>query len=394
MEGRELGETIRGGDAKLRLRWFLGACALIAAGGLFADHVWWSGGDTSIAERIGQAVGVVVPIIAAVVFGSLVVYGVVAGTIEAGRRLVRLVRRIYRFVRTHTWREIVGTIAPVTFSVAAFYVFSLVTEGPAGAGYWLLAAFAGAVMAGGIGLTFGLMWPLLELVGQGVGWVVALPWRLTGSRWARKVQDVVKIAVAATPFVVVHGFIFVAVMTDSTFTRQATWATYYTYLAGIATVATVVWAGSALKRRWAPTEESEEPAADLGEEYWSPTAITAWRAWGWTGHVLRGVWQPWTSSTFVAECLDCEEVPSDSHTCGVYAFKNVSDVVAMTGRRAGLVIGRVELSGLVIEHERGYRAEQVKMVELMAPPSIAAAVQAAYPDVPVRSRLLEGVSDG
>lgn len=132
----------------------------------------------------------------------------------------------------------------------------------------------------------------------------------------------------------------------------------------------------------------------LGEEYWSPTAVRAWRAWRWTDGVLHGVWKPWDSATLIAECSLCSSVPGADHTCGIYAFKEPSEVVAMTGGQSGLVIGRVTLSGLVIEHERGYRAEEVRMVELMAAPSIATAVQERYPDVPVKPRLLEGIIDG
>ena len=392
MEGHAVGEAIQHGDEpKGRLRWFLGACALIAGGGLLADHVWWNGAaGTSIAERVGRAIGVALPLVIAGIFCVFFSIAVVTWMIEAGRWAADRVRRIYTFLRDHTWREIVGTVAPVVFSVTAFSVFASVTEG---VGYWLLAGFASAVIAGGVGLALGMVYPLLELVGQGVGWIVALPWRIAGSDFAEKIRDGVKVAVAAAPFVAAHGAVFVGVMTDSSYTRPATWATYATYLVGVASVVGAAFAGSALKRRWAPVEP-DDPDDVAEEEYWSPTAIPAWRAWGWTGHVLRGVWQPWTSSRFVAECPECREVPGSSHTCGVYAFKSVSDVVAMTGRRSGLVIGRVELSGLVIEHERGYRAQEVKIVELMAPPSIAAAVQARYPDVPVRSRLLEGVPDG
>lgn len=394
MEGRAV-ETIHYEDPKHRLWWFLGACALIAGVGLFADHVWWSGArGTSIAETVGQWIGIIIPIVAGLAFAALMLVAMVTWVIEAGSWVAGLVRRIYRFIRDHTWREIVGTVAPVVFSLTAFWIFSWVTEGRYGVGYWLLTGFASAVIAGGVGLVFGMVWPLLEMVGDGVGWLVALPWRLAGAGVAARIREVTKIAVAATPLVLTHGLVFVEVMTDSSFTKQATWGTYATYLVGVGTVVGSAWAGSALKRRWAPPAEPEEPEEDTEEEYWSPTAIPAWRAWGWTGEVLKGVWQPWTTSKFVAVCPECTEVPGLAHTCGVYAFKNVSDVVAMTGRRSGLVIGRVELSGLVIEHEKGYRAEEVKMVELMAPPSIAAAVQARYPDVPVRSRLLEGVSDG
>lgn len=153
------------------------------------------------------------------------------------------------------------------------------------------------------------------------------------------------------------------------------------------------------RRRWSRVEAEicsarPFPTSEVLEEFWSPTAVPAWRAWRWTGEVLHGVWQPWESPTLVAECPLCLSAPADEHTCGIYAFKEPSEVVAMTGGQTGLVIGRVELTGLVIEHDRGYRAGEARMVELMAAPSIAAAVQARYPDVPVSPRLLEGMIDG
>ena len=70
MEGHAVGEAIQHGDEpKGRLRWFLGACALIAGGGLLADHVWWNGAaGTSIAERVGRAIGVALPLVIAGIF--------------------------------------------------------------------------------------------------------------------------------------------------------------------------------------------------------------------------------------------------------------------------------------------------------------------------------------
>ena len=95
----------------------------------------------------------------------------------------------------------------------------------------------------------------------------------------------------------------------------------------------------------------EEPT----EEFWSPEAVAGWRAWQWTGSVLRGVVSEWTTQRFVAWCDYCDEPPGWDHPCGIYAVSRPSEVGAMFPGKPD-VVGRVELSGLVIEHESGYRA--------------------------------------
>jgi hypothetical protein len=72
----------------------------------------------------------------------------------------------------------------------------------------------------------------------------------------------------------------------------------------------------------------------------------------------------------------------ESCTCGFYAATSLRGAVqvasffirtssAQAGRpwtqdqRIGVVLGRVELAGKVIEHDRGYRAERARIVELI-----------------------------
>jgi hypothetical protein len=48
------------------------------------------------------------------------------------------------------------------------------------------------------------------------------------------------------------------------------------------------------------------------------------------------------------------------------------------------VCGRVELTGLVIEHDFGYRASHARIVELFVDsPTLAEQIQVRYPDVMV-----------
>ena len=88
-------------------------------------------------------------------------------------------------------------------------------------------------------------------------------------------------------------------------------------------------------------------------------------SWGWVtatcSLVGPGAWH-------VAPAEDC--------TCGFYAMRELHPVVQDAaglhvwrqlglGCESGLVMGRVELAGKVIEHEFGYRAERARIVELI-----------------------------
>ena len=130
---------------------------------------------------------------------------------------------------------------------------------------------------------------------------------------------------------------------------------------------------------WHAMPEVEEPT----EEFWSPDGVVAWRAWQWTGSVLRGVVTEWTTQRFIAWCDYCDEPPGWDHPCGIYAVARPSEVGAMFPGKPD-VVGRVELSGLVIEHESGYRASNARILDLWtASPIIADWLSKLYPDVNV-----------
>jgi hypothetical protein len=110
------------------------------------------------------------------------------------------------------------------------------------------------------------------------------------------------------------------------------------------------------------------------EAFWSPTAITGWPGWTWDGTTLRGMWQEWPISRLTAGCPNgCERPPGWGCTCGVYATIQRSLVAFFE------VVGRVELTGRVIEHEHGYRAEHARIRTLHAPRHLVAPIAAAYP---------------
>jgi len=95
-----------------------------------------------------------------------------------------------------------------------------------------------------------------------------------------------------------------------------------------------------------------------------PAGVSDWdgASWGWvTATCSRGA-----ASWHVA--------PEENCTCGFYAMSTLPPVVSACGFRtaeigpgdtSGVVLGRVELAGKVIEHEWGYRAERARIVELI-----------------------------
>lgn len=97
------------------------------------------------------------------------------------------------------------------------------------------------------------------------------------------------------------------------------------------------------------------------------TEIMAWREWhielGHEGAVLVSPSYPtiWTGPVLVSDV-----VPSAANPNGVYAHRTMIEPVYMYSgvvwRRR--VIGRVALSGTVLEGERGYRAERATIQEL------------------------------
>jgi len=116
------------------------------------------------------------------------------------------------------------------------------------------------------------------------------------------------------------------------------------------------------------------PRAPL-PECWSPRPVLGFRLWEMRGR-LQGAWQAWDHPFREARCVsgrresDDGEVP---HTdgrcghppCGIYAFKEPVDLLAafdLPGRSRRLVYGLVELSGKVVEHERGYRGGRAAVV--------------------------------
>lgn len=127
-------------------------------------------------------------------------------------------------------------------------------------------------------------------------------------------------------------------------------------------------------------EAPQAPPVAVPDEFWSPEPIIAWRRWRLLGTTLHGVRRPWPTALFQATCPTCKTVPGWDCTCGIYATKTEQRVWSSDP----LVFGRVELSGHVIEHEDGYRAERARIVELFVPADLHPQIVAArYPDVTI-----------
>jgi hypothetical protein len=129
-----------------------------------------------------------------------------------------------------------------------------------------------------------------------------------------------------------------------------------------------------------PTPSSYPAPPEPEGEFWSPQPVIAWRAWQWTGSALRGMVTEWAGLEFEASCGECDEPPGWDHPCGVYAVASPSSLPEFF--RAD-VIGRVELSGLVIEHEIGFRASHARILEVWTEAAVARHLADAYPGLEI-----------
>ncbi len=107
-------------------------------------------------------------------------------------------------------------------------------------------------------------------------------------------------------------------------------------------------------------------------EGWSPFPVLGFRLWDVRRGLFQGYRERWVEPRMTARCPTTDtdfEVP---HTdgrcgdppCGIYAAK---DVDALLEAHDGLditeiAVGLVAMTGKVVEHERGYRAERVSVL--------------------------------
>jgi len=74
------------------------------------------------------------------------------------------------------------------------------------------------------------------------------------------------------------------------------------------------------------------------------------------------VWDPpaWTDG-----CLTADKVPSENNTNGVYAVKSLKDPELIRYQKLCTVLVKIVLSGTVVEHQRGFRAECAQILEVV-----------------------------
>lgn len=123
----------------------------------------------------------------------------------------------------------------------------------------------------------------------------------------------------------------------------------------------------------------------IGERFgegWSPAPVLGYRLWAWNDGEMHGVRARWAVPRMTAECdtaRDRFEVPhSDGRCgrlgCGVYAAKDLRRLLDefAPALRSSFAAGLVEMTGKVVEHDRGYRAARAEVVALVAVSTMAA----------------------
>jgi hypothetical protein len=112
------------------------------------------------------------------------------------------------------------------------------------------------------------------------------------------------------------------------------------------------------------------PDPDVAVGFWSPTPVLGFRFWYVFSGCLQGVRQTWLRPELEARCAlrGSRGAPhaGGGCRCGIYALK-APEGLPRSGRvkmrpGAGIAYGLVALSGVVVEHEHGYRAARAEAV--------------------------------
>lgn len=110
-------------------------------------------------------------------------------------------------------------------------------------------------------------------------------------------------------------------------------------------------------------------------EGWSPTPIRGFRVWRIEDNGVLGNQMRWSTETMVAKCLQNvpgQDVPHSVERCGpppcgIYAVKELDRFAPAlaNGTVARSVVGVVAMTGKVVEHEIGFRAEKARTIAAM-----------------------------
>jgi len=129
-------------------------------------------------------------------------------------------------------------------------------------------------------------------------------------------------------------------------------------------------------RRLPPADPDDVRVAE--SVWWSPRPVVGYRTWQMIGDELHGARMPWSIPQQTARCLhrwtSNRPVPHDagdcgSPPCGIYAVKDTRQVRGLIEPwfeqgSLTVAVGVVALSGRVIEHDHGYRAEHAEVAAL------------------------------
>lgn len=109
------------------------------------------------------------------------------------------------------------------------------------------------------------------------------------------------------------------------------------------------------------------------QECWSPVPVLGFRLWSVHPDGLHGAKLRWSSRYLEARCLPGmagqEGIPHSNQECGqppcgIYATKTLESLTSHIGEATEMALGLVGLSGRVVEHENGYRAERAEVLAL------------------------------
>ena len=129
-------------------------------------------------------------------------------------------------------------------------------------------------------------------------------------------------------------------------------------------------------------------------------SVTALRIWKTVDGEPMAIWP--TDRFFLARCPNghVEGVPVESCSCGLYAAKDMQQLIRLGYGAYGAdwqmnkIVGQVALSGKVIEGTQGWRAERGRVYRLWIPyemdPAIGARLEAAYKVVVEPAQWIDG----
>lgn len=120
------------------------------------------------------------------------------------------------------------------------------------------------------------------------------------------------------------------------------------------------------------TDHITQVQEDHGE-VWSPWPVHAYRLWGVTTSGLVGMVEKWPVPYLEATCSKLPLNPDVPHTdgrcaepqCGIYATKRPEALIADAPKEGGWAIGLVALTGKVVEHADGYRAQHADVAAIV-----------------------------